>query len=485
MLRLSSAAWACAALLAAGAAGAEPAGGDPLDDARAAMERGEAGRAVKLLRVAVSLRGEGPGVAELRLALGEALLAEGRKPLACNELARAKRLDPSAFALGGGPALERRACGGLQAVASVEPAGRRDAAQVFVVPRRLGGPRELWRALAEAGADLAFVRAFHLKGDRHHEEVPTNEVEGVYFATEEAPVVEDRLALDCAAARAQGLRCHAWMTTRATPVPALDHARHRDVEWDFRTGEYVEVARLDPFDPKVERVLRRLWQDLARAGVDGVLMQDDLMMRQLEGFSPEARRTWRRRTGTDLDPERLVSVRGAGAAARVSYEEAFWEFARPKRDRLLDLAEGLQAAAREINPRFETSLNLYYETVVNPPMGLAWMSQDLDAAAARDFRRLAVMAYHRQIADELAIAGRRELLEGLERMAGRLATVPGSAERVLVKLQSIDWSTREPVPATELAETAAPFRRFTLCLAPADDPELAPRQLRALRGSAP
>ena len=170
---------------------------------------------------------------------------------------------------------------------------------------------------------------------------------------------------------------------------------------------------------------------------------------------------------------------------RVRYEEAFWDFARMKRDRLLDLAESLQAAAREINPKFETALNLYYETAVNPPMGLAWMAQDLEAAAARDFRRLAIMAYHRQMEHELAVLDRGELWRGLERMAATLRQVPDARERLLVKLQGIDWRTREPIPTDELALASKAFRDFTLCLAPADDPVLAPEQLRSFRGPGP
>jgi biofilm PGA synthesis lipoprotein PgaB len=307
----------------------------------------------------------------------------------------------------------------------------------------------------------------------------------VYFDNDHSPVIEDRLAFDCEAARAQGLRCHAWMSTRLTAVPKLKKDARRDVEWDFRTRTFKTIDKLDPFDPKVERVLADLWRSLARAGVDGVLMQDDLMMRQLEGFSDDARKAWKARTGKDLSPESLVTVTGEGKAARVKYEEPFWDFAKLKRDRLLDLAETLQAAAREINPRFETSINLYYETATNPPMGLAWTSQDIEAAAARDFERLAMMAYHRQIEQEMGVMERFELWAGLERMAETLAKVPGADERMLVKLQAIDWKDRAVIPPTELAEAAKPFRRFSLCLAPADDPKQSPVQLRALRGVTP
>ena len=80
------------------------------------------------------------------------------------------------------------------------------------------------------------------------------------------------------------------------------------------------------------------------------------------------------------------------------------------------------------------------------------------------------MAYHRQIREELSLRSEEELLLRLREMADRLGELPGADRRVLVKLQTIDWKTREPVPAAELARVAEPFRRFSICLAPADDP---------------
>jgi biofilm PGA synthesis lipoprotein PgaB len=146
---------------------------------------------------------------------------------------------------------------------------------------------------------------------------------------------------------------------------------------------------------------------------------------------------------------------------------------------LLDVAEALRDAGRAERPGFGLALNLYYETALNPRFGLAWFSQDLDAAAARDFRWLAIMGYHRQVADELGLDD-DGLSAALQRMAARLAEVPGARERVLVKLQAIDWRTREPVPPAELARAAAPFAGFARCVAPADDAAAATALLSVL-----
>lgn len=484
MLRLSC----LAALMLLGAAAPEPprpegaVGEGVVREAEEHVRAGRARAAIDLVRAALPVLRGGPHEAPARWWLAVALRAEGRGPHAYNELLRVRRLDPALHAARGGPALERELAESLGLAAEVPlPRG---VAQVFVLPKLTGGTRQHFARLAAAGLDLVVLRAFHAEGDRPHEEATLDAQAGVYFATEHLEVVADRLADDCSAARAAGLRCYGWMTTLDTPAPGL-LPRHGDVEWDFRAGRYRPSGRLDLFDPAVVALLEDVYRDLARAGVDGVLLQDDLMLRQLEGFSDRARRAWKKETGSELDPLALVEVVGDGTARRVRYREEFWRFARFKRDRLLDLAERLQAAAREVNPRFEMALNLAYEAALNEVGALAWMAQDLEEAARRDFRWLAIMAYHRQVQHELGLAGEAEVIGALERMAGRLSRVAGAKERVLVKLQTIDWRNRDPVPAAELARVAAPFRGFTIALAPADDAGRVADILAALSGEPP
>ena len=60
------------------------------------------------------------------------------------------------------------------------------------------------------------------------------------------------------------------------------------------------------------------------------------------------------------------------------------------------------AAAREVRPGLRFALNLYYETVLNPRMALAWYAQDLGVARGRPFDYFSLMSYHRQIGRELS-----------------------------------------------------------------------------------
>ncbi len=356
------------------------------------------------------------------------------------------------------------------------PHHRTVAAQVFVVPA--GDPERYFAELRSAGVDMVIVRAFHLEGDRPHQGLPLEHSSGAYFATRHVPLVADRLPDYARAAHHAGLRCLAWMTTRKTPMPALG-LTHREVAWDPALGRAASRPTLDLFDPLVVNELADVYRDLARTGVDGVLFQDDLALGRLEGFSPSAASAWLRRTGHALDPTTFWTVADPRESRLVDRPE-FQDFARFKRDRVLSVAMRLVAAAREKSPEFECALNLYYETATDPVHGLAWFSQELSAAASTDARWLAIMAYHRQVKSELELDD-AALASTLRAMGERLRAVDGGSGRVLVKLQTIDWTDRSPVPVAELHDVARAFEGLSIALAPADDPVRVREIVRALR----
>lgn len=347
--------------------------------------------------------------------------------------------------------------------------------QVLVLPGE-PGDEELFRKLAAQGVERVYLRAFQLAGDRRHGD-PAGRIPsakrgtGVYFPSRHLPVVEDRLVADCRAARRAGLSCHAWMTTRKSPVPALLAGGERHLSWqaDPISGEpKVMPGVLDLFDPEVARVLTEVFVDLARTGVDGVLLQDDFTFRQGEGFSPAGRRAAARALGRPLTVEGVLERQWHGERWRLRPSAGFRDWAHVKRDRLLELAGRFRAAARQERPGFELSLNLYYETALLPEAALAWMAQDLESAAAADVDRLAVMAYHRQVAEERSLDTLRLGAE-LQQMADRLRALPPGSAEVLVKVQTKDWSTGEPIPVDELRSVATIFAGMPLALVPCDD----------------
>jgi biofilm PGA synthesis lipoprotein PgaB len=133
------------------------------------------------------------------------------------------------------------------------------------------------------------------------------------------------------------------------------------------------------------------------------------------------------------------------------YGTFFRDWARWKNRRLLELAGVLREAALAVNGDLKFVLNLPYEALTSPEQGLAWFSQDFAAALESDFDYLAVMAYHRQMAAELAIPLPRAM-ERLEHLAAAGTAQLICPARLMVKLQTRDFDDSRSLSATELAQ---------------------------------
>jgi len=308
--------------------------------------------------------------------------------------------------------------------------------------------------LKDAGVDTVFVRVFQNRGDRplFYGGRPTAAV-GVYFPTDAAPVVADDLAIVSAACRRLGLSVYAWMTTRACDWLLEERPDLAELRYDAAADRVVPAGRLNIFHPVVRRRLTAVFRDLARADIDGVLFQDDLVLKAGEGLSPEAIESYIAAGGTAVSAERLFERRpdaGAGALfSPHSYREAFWPWAAWKNRALLAVAQELMTAAREVRPGLRFALNLYYETVLNPRMALAWYAQDLAVARGLPFDYFSLMSYHRQIGRELSYTP-HEAIEAIGVLSRQAAAMTGDAARVIVKVQSLDWETHALIPGEEL-----------------------------------
>jgi biofilm PGA synthesis lipoprotein PgaB len=313
--------------------------------------------------------------------------------------------------------------------------------------------------LKAAGVDTVFVRVFQNRGDRPLLfDGRTTQATGVYFPTTAAPVVADHLTPIAAACRRLGLSIYAWMTTRACDWILEGRPDLAEMRYDPPTGRVLPARTLNIFHPAVRNRLTALFRDLAAADIDGVLFQDDLVLRAGEGLSPEAIEAYVEDGGPAVSAELLFAPRaGAGDAALFppeSWREAFRPWTAWKNRRLLDLASGLMAAAREVRPGLRFALNLYYETVLNPPLALAWYAQSIPAAEARPFDYYSLMSYHRQIGRELRYQP-DEAIAAIGVLSRQAAAAVGRPSKVIVKIQALDWESGAPLPAAELERALA------------------------------
>jgi len=322
--------------------------------------------------------------------------------------------------------------------------------------------------LRDAGVNTVFIRVFHNNGDRPLLEGGPSGRSGVYFQTDAAPVLKDYLAEIIPVCRRLGLSVYAWMTTRRSEWLLSEHPELAELTLDLETGRRLPSHSLNIFHPTVKNRLFHAFRDLAAYDIDGILFQDDLVMRVGEGFSPEAVGAYLEDTGETASPDSIFYLDGTGNPLSIlsadKYRSAFWEWAEWKNRRLLELAWELMDSARKVRPALRFALNLYYEAVLNPRMALAWYAQDLKVAQGYPFDYFSLMSYHRQIRKELSLSG-EEALGVLSTMSRRAVREVGRPERVIMKVQSLDWDTHQLLPGEELdraLEAAAPMEGVSL-----------------------
>lgn len=330
---------------------------------------------------------------------------------------------------------------------------RRVCAQIFYLEEKtLEDVEKKVKELRKTGVDTLIVRVFQNKGDRLYKCVTPRHEEGVYFKTDHAPVVDDILGKLIDISHRNGLDLFAWMTTRYADFGSEENLNHRCKSYNFATKK-MEVARgVTLFHPDVLKRLEGLFRDLGRYSIDGILFQDDLILKHNEDFSAEAGRAFLKEFGYSPHPDLFYVDPYKSATGKYyvkGYTDRFWVWVNWKNRWLMEVAGRLMAAARESNPNVKFAINLYYEAILNPLNGVAWFSQTLSEALNKGFDYYAIMAYHRQSMKEMNMDEKKAMRLMAEVAQKAIASV-GDPSRVMMKLQILDWNSREIIPEAEI-----------------------------------
>lgn len=256
---------------------------------------------------------------------------------------------------------------------------------------------------------------------------------GLYFANGSFPVVRPALAPWSGEYSGTAVALWAWMGARK--FAWLGDARLLDREW--RDGETRPIAKLDLFNPRALDLLVDLFAQLARQPVRGILIQDDLTLLRAEGFSSWGRARFSRASGLAADPRRMLA---AGSAANLAWEDL-------KAGTVTETLRRIVTACKAVNGAIGIGLNVHYEAPLTPERARSWYAFDARAAVASAVDLFYLMAYHRQMRDEMKLGEGdnrlyfRRTLEAALRLWG---------SRLVVKLQVRDWQTSELIPQAEL-----------------------------------
>jgi biofilm PGA synthesis lipoprotein PgaB len=307
--------------------------------------------------------------------------------------------------------------------------------------------------LRQAGYNAVFFRAFQNRGDRYHALAAAKQDEGavgLYYRSTLAPTVADILPRLADMCRARGLRFYAWMSTRR--MDWLDRQDWHDLLYNLATGNLVAQDHYDLFNPDFTDYLLRLFEELAAQPVDGIVLQDDFVIKTYEGFTPASLESFSRQNAFQVSPQEMFAETFTGADGRLharNHGESYLLWCMHKADRLRILSEALSARCRKSKVNLELILSVYYDTVLRPEEALCWLGQDLDLITASPFDRFCLMAYHRQIAEEQQLTV-SEAIALTDRLVAQLYGSLG--DRLIVKLQAVDWSKGEPIESAELKQ---------------------------------
>ena len=315
-------------------------------------------------------------------------------------------------------------------------------------------PEELDRemkGIKDLGIDTVIVRVFHNRGDRFYPFADPKNDAGVYFATDDAPVVDDVLPLMIASARKNKLSIFAWMTTKYAAYNGDDTSHYGLFTYDFEKKKILPSFGVDFFsDSEVNRLIH-MYEDLASYDIDGILFQDDFVLKHNEGMGPNAERLY----GKKIKPSEFYIdpyLNGAGTKYYVlEYTDEFWTWSAFKARRLGAVAKKIIAAVKSKNPDLVCAINLSYESALRPDLALAWLSQDIGEFKKAGADYFFIMAYHRQLMREKSLKSVKETAPYVEEIAKNALFMVDDPWRVGIKLQVSDWDTGLPLPPRELA----------------------------------
>ncbi|MBN2809976.1 MAG: family 10 glycosylhydrolase [Deltaproteobacteria bacterium] len=257
-----------------------------------------------------------------------------------------------------------------------------------------------FRELKNLGYNTIILRVFHNHGDRFHNLVADsvrNQIhEGVYFKTNKAPLIADILNPACKSAKRAGLKIFAWMTTLKSNY--RQSSKPQVLSFDENRGTIIaEKNLLDPQASENIIYFKQLFQDLATYPIDGILLQDDLMLRQNQGFS---------QVNNNFIPKpNNIYLLPVGSPYKIEgYKAPFYQWRQQQALQLQDLANQIFASCRAIKPGLLCAQNIHYELLYNADWGLNWFACSLESMQASTADYLMIMAYQEMIQKELELA---------------------------------------------------------------------------------
>ncbi len=286
-------------------------------------------------------------------------------------------------------------------------------AQISVLEaNNIQGCENYFKNLKNLGYNCIILRVFHNRGDRFHHLAQKSgrklKPEGVYFTTSQVPVIADILTPVCDCAHRCNLKIYAWMNTLKADYS--HKLKHKVLTYNQKTGQIEpEKNLLDPDDPENINFLEHLFADLATHPIDGILLQDDLMLRHNQGFKLLNHKPFPL-------PAKIYELNPQNPTRIESYKPDFKQWRRQQALLLRSLANRIFAAARRLKPQLICAQNIHYEILYNPAWGRDWFAWTKTALAGSTADYLMIMSYQERVRKELELNSDNELAVTMDKI---------------------------------------------------------------------
>jgi len=263
--------------------------------------------------------------------------------------------------------------------------------------------------------------------------------DAVYFPNRHVPVRADlfgRVAWQIRT-RTPVRRVYAWMPLLAWELPE-DHPVSdrtvRSLSGTSRASVSMGYKRLSPFSTDARRVIREIFQDLARYNpFEGIIFHDDITLNDFEDDGPDARSAHR---GWGL-PGPVSAIR--------EHDDLIGRWTILKINFLDEFAHEVAEIVRTEKPTLLTARNLYAQVALDP-RAETWYAQALENSLRNyDFTAIMAMPYMEGATDPMQF--QRDLAVAVKRF-------PEGLRKVVFELQSVDWRhDQRAVPTDELVRS--------------------------------
>jgi len=278
--------------------------------------------------------------------------------------------------------------------------------------------------LKSQNINCIIVRVFHNKGDRYHFSVNSDCDTGVYFKTNVACSIKDILPDIISHAKFYGIKVYAWMATRSLSFLKEEFGLEKRFTYKNKSEKGYGV---NIFDGRVRNKIIKLFRDLALYDIDGILIQDDFILKYNEGASAEAVKRFK------VDCGQLATYNTLFYKNNTK-KELFYIWNRWKTEQLNYFLDEIIMEVKKIDPGIDFAINIFYETPTMPAQALEWYSQSLNRIFNSNIKYYSIMLYHEQIAQEMKL-NFLDTAMFINNTIRKLANDILNNERVIAKIQ--------------------------------------------------